>query len=115
MLADPGPFHVSRPGCGAIVPSGDGHPLYCRNAATRAGLRHFPHPAPGEVYLVFTCDQHADQAEATRLLLDRDRAELERRRDQRATVEPLAVGAAARALVARAVRYYETQGIPRTP
>ncbi len=106
VLVDPGPFQASHAGCGAIVPSGDGHPLYCRHIPTWAGLRWYPYPAPGSVWLAFTCDTHVDQVEAARPLLDRDRAELQRRRDHPRQVQPLATGAAGRRLVERAVRYY---------
>lgn len=106
---------ASRPGCAAAA--GDGYagtPRHCIAAPTHAGLIYFPHPPPGQVWLAFACDRHADQLVAARPLTDPDRAELAARRERLRRIldgeppqpeRPLAVGAAAQRLLRRARRW----------
>jgi hypothetical protein len=64
------------------------------------------------VWWAFACAAHVEYLTAARALLDRDRAELARRRRPRedrdgATVGPVATGRQARELIARARRWAE--------
>lgn len=115
MTHTPGPFAAQRAGCGAAaISSGITGPSPCPHPPTWAGLVYFPYPRPGETRWAFTCDHHRDHLTAPRRLLDRDRAELARRRERERAVlvdharyvpdEPLARGAAARRLLQRAER-----------
>ena len=69
----------------------------------------YPRPT---LWWAFACDVHVEWLHAPRRLLDRDRAELDRRREQKALAlagrpyartEPLATGRAAKQRLARAV------------
>lgn len=87
------------------------HPRPCQAEPVWAGLVYTPYPKPGVTSWAFTCDVHKDGLAGARSLLDRDRAELERRRrawqagldgQEWVPTRPLAVGAAARELIRRA-------------
>ena len=99
---------ITTPGC--IVKTTYVSLAYsCRATPTHAGLVML---GPDKrVYLAFACTEHAGQLIAARQLLDRDRAELDRRRHSvdwarvghpPLPIDPLAAGAAARRLVERA-------------
>jgi hypothetical protein len=89
----------------------------CPGTVVAAGLIH-SNSVPLAVWLAFGCAAHVDLLVAPRVLLDRDRAELAARYERvRRTVEdkqpwvppgPLAVGADARRLLARARRWAQT-------
>ncbi|MDN5749655.1 MAG: hypothetical protein L0H64_14250 [Pseudonocardia sp.] len=70
-----------------------------------AGLVFYEQPP--RVWWAFACPHHAEHLTAARPLLDRDRAEIARRRGAAPLdrTEPLAVGRAARELIDRAQRW----------
>ncbi|MGD9697342.1 MAG: hypothetical protein AB7V42_16985 [Thermoleophilia bacterium] len=79
-----------------------------------AGVVYFRYPRPA-LWWAFACDGHVECLHAPRRLLDRDRAELARRGEQRALAmagrayersAPLAVGRAAQQRLARAVAHH---------
>jgi hypothetical protein len=79
----------------------------CRAEPTHAGLIMIN----DEVFLAFACPEHRSRLIAPRQMLDRDRAELERRRNSWTwtrvghpplPIEPLRTGAAAHRLVEKA-------------
>jgi hypothetical protein len=99
---------IGRPGCIVTVSGPLGKPAECHRSPTYAGLAFFEYPRP-RVWLVFACDEHFGQLIAARRMLERDRAELARRAarrqrvlEEKAPLEPLAVGSNARRLVERA-------------
>lgn len=106
-----GPLAASRGGCAAAAYGFGGAPHQCPGRVEWTGLVWFESPAPGEVWKAFACDGHRDQLVAARPLEDRDRVELQRRRDKHqaglegrpwAPDRPLAVGPDARRLLDRA-------------
>lgn len=114
-MTDPVPWQLSVPRCGASVPTGaGGSPQPCQRRVEWAGLRlRLRRGKPDEVWRSFACSAHADHLRAARPLLDRDRAVLEDWQTCWADAVagrgwvspgPLAVGAEARDLVARAER-----------
>jgi hypothetical protein len=108
------PFAPARPGCGGHSLTGQGG---CNSPARYAGLAFFEHS--GRAWLAFACPEHRHQLIAARELTERDRAELERRREHlravrddhvpHVPVQPLAEGLAARELVERAQRWAERE------
>lgn len=115
MTADPIPWQLSVPRCGASVPTGaGGAPQPCQGRVEWAGLRlRQRRGKPVEAFRAFACSAHVDRLRAARLLLDRDRAVLADWQTRWADAlagrgwvspAPLAVGAEARELVARAER-----------
>lgn len=105
-----GPFEASAAGCGGYVSGVTTSPGSCHARPVWAGVVYFPAPRPA-LWWAFACDAHVECLHAPRRLLERDRAELARRRKQRALGlagrpyerTPLAVGWAAEQRVARAV------------
>ena len=103
-------MQASRGGCAIMASGYKGTPRNCEGHVTHAGLRWFP--SNRTLWLVFACAAHADQLEAARPLLDRDRAELARRRERTRRQlagqpthwepQPLATGAAGLRLLERA-------------
>jgi hypothetical protein len=110
VTGDPIPWRVGTSGCGAYATAGfAGTPRQCTGAVRYAGLRVGGQPL--EAWLAFACDQHREELDAPRQLLDCDRAVLAdwQERERRALAgkgwdppQPLAVGSAARELVRRA-------------
>lgn len=79
-----------------------------------AGLIYYEDPRPN-LFWSFTCDQHVGHLHAARQLLDRDRAEISRRREQSALAmagrrfehtDALATGQDARRRIVRAVELH---------
>ena len=106
-----GPFEASAAGCGGYVSAVTTSPGSCQARPVWAGVVYFGSPRPA-LWWAFACDAHVQCLHAPRRLLDRDRAELTRRRAQQALalagrayerVAPLAVGPAAKQRLARAV------------
>ncbi len=107
-------WRVATARCGAHVQSGHtGAFAQCGREVTHTGLvlrRRFDgHPV--EAWRAFACPEHVSRLRAARELLDRDRDTLADWRQREADAlaglgwrrpEPLAVGASAQALVARA-------------
>ena len=111
-----GPFEVSAAGCGGYVSGVMTAPRACAGEVVWAGVVYFPFPRP-TLWWVFACDAHVACVHAPRRLLDRDRAELARRREQHALAMAgrayersvaLAVGRAARQRLTRAVALHAT-------
>jgi hypothetical protein len=110
---------MSTLGCVVLRTDTVGRPRDCFGTVSHAGLIFFEYPRP-TAWLGFACDDHASDLIASRLLLDRDRAELGRRRHARAEAaaagahdvepEPLAVGANARRLADRAREWERRRG-----
>jgi hypothetical protein len=95
------PVEASRGGCAFMVSGFAGTPISCERAVTHAGLVWFP--GPRRLWWAFACVEHACGLEVPRLLLERDHAELARRRGKHAAAlagrgqwvpdPPLATGA----------------------
>lgn len=81
-------------------------PSRCLSPVVAAGLIFYEKPR-ARVWWAFACPDHAEHLTAARPLLDRDRAEIARRRSAAPLdrTEPLAVGQAARDLIERAQRW----------
>jgi hypothetical protein len=111
VTGDPIAWRVGTSGCGAYATVGfAGAPRQCSGAVRYAGLRVGGQPV--EAWLAFACTLRAPELIAPRELLDRDHFVLadwaERERPALAgegwdSPQPLAVGAAARELVKRAL------------
>lgn len=78
-------------------------PSRCPAPVVAAGLVFYERPRPA-VWLAFACPEHVEHLTAARSLLDRDRAEITRRRTPGEPVGPLAVVRAARELLDRGPR-----------
>lgn len=109
-----GPFEASAAGCGGYVSGVTTSPGSCHARPVWAGVVYFRYPRP-VLWWAFACDEHVECLHAPRRLLDRDRAELARRRAQRALglagrpyerTVPLAVGRAAQQRLTRAVAHH---------
>lgn len=107
-------FRPQDPSCGAYRYGVWTAPSPCPYPVAAAGLyfnRADHRPYRWSVWWAFACPEHAHELVAARPLLDRDRAEIARRRDLREhwtpgrDVEPLAVGRHAAELVERAHRW----------
>lgn len=81
-------------------------PARCHSPVVAAGLVFYEQPRP-RVWWAFACPDHAEHLTAARPLLDRDRAEIARRRTAAPgdRTEALAAGRAARELLDRARRW----------
>ncbi len=75
-------FYSSACVCGAFVVGATTQPRSCIAAPVWAGLVYYQLPRP-TLWWAFTCDVHVAHLHAPRRLLDRDRAELARRREHR--------------------------------
>ena len=107
-------FRPQDPSCGGYRQGVWTAPSPCPHPVAAAGLyvnRADHRPYRWSVWWAFACPEHAHELVAARPLLDRDRAEIARRRDLREhwtpgrDVEPLAVGRPAAELVERAHRW----------
>lgn len=105
-----GPYYWARSGCGGYRMHTRLAPTPCPLPPVWAGVIYFPSPPPGAACWTFTCDAHRDNLTGARELLERDRAELRRRRDNEQSglkggpyvpTKPLATGAAAKRLMRR--------------
>ena len=105
------PFYPSACGCGAFVVGATTQPRSCIAAPVWAGLVYYQLPRP-TLWWAFTCATHVAHLHAPRRLLDRDRAELAHRREQRELalagrpyeqVKALATGYVAKQRLMRAV------------
>ncbi len=108
------PFIPTADGCGAFVTGATTQPRQCGAQPVWAGLIYFEDPRAA-LFWSFTCDQHVGHLHAARRFLDRDRAEICRRRDQSALAmagrrfartEALATGQEARRRIVRAVELH---------
>jgi hypothetical protein len=97
---------ISMPGC-IVKTRAVSLAFECREEPTHAGLVMID----DEVYLAFACSEHRARLIAPRRILDRDRVELERRRQSwmwarvghpPLPIESIRAGAAARRLVEKA-------------
>lgn len=111
---------ISTAGCLLMRERDSASPVPCRAPVTHAALVLFEE-RDGRccAYKIFTCAEHstADKIRAAHPLLEHDRAELARRREARRRIleegapahtsdlDPIAVGRAARELVARAIEW----------
>jgi hypothetical protein len=107
-------FRPQDPSCGGYRHGVWTAPSPCPHPVAAAGLyfnRADHRPYRWSVWWAFACPEHAHELIAARPLLDRDHAELARRRDLREHwtpgrgVEPLAIGRPATELVERAQRW----------
>jgi hypothetical protein len=77
-LDDPVPINYGAPGCPAMVRRGTGQWAQCAGVPEWAGT-----VGQGrQRYLVFACAAHVEHLDDPRPILDEDRVELERRREQ---------------------------------
>lgn len=80
------PIYASRGGCCIGTTTHDGHPRECGGHVAYAG--RWTEPWTGELWRVFVCQDHRDQAAAAvtdlRPLTEGDRAALQLRRDRHA-------------------------------
>lgn len=113
---------IDRPGCIVAVSGFVGTPTTCERPVTHAGLVQFTSPV--SVFLMFACTEHADRLIGSRLMLERDQAELDQRRQAHQDalqgrpfehVQPLAVGSAAERLVERARAWAASQNATGPP
>jgi hypothetical protein len=74
---------MSTLGCVVYRTDSVGRPCDCFGAVTHAGMIYFGYPRP-TAWLAFACAEHAGHLIAARPMLERDRAELARRRQARA-------------------------------
>lgn len=104
---------LGQAGCGAYRFAGfRGQPRPCTQPPRWAGLVLVEHRHPVELWVEYACDLHSSRLQAPRELLDRDRAALDRRRQQHdlgaagqpyERPGPLATGAAGRHRLRRAL------------
>lgn len=102
--------YASSPGCWGYQGGTWTPPSLCTAAPVAAGLVFYATARRQSVVLAFACPEHTAELIAARPLHERDRAEMARRSDRQARlqpdgVEPLAVGRDARELVDRARRW----------
>lgn len=107
------PLAPWRAGC-----AGQGGKGHCNGRVKFAGLAYFTHSR--QVWLAFVCAEHKWQLVTPRPLLDRDRAEIARRREALRRVtedhlpyvkpQPLAVGREALALIENARKWASERG-----
>lgn len=99
-------FYATDGSCGGYRHGVWTAPARCLTPVVAAGLVFYDQPRP-RVWWAFACPDHAEHLTAARPLLDRDRAEITRRRTAAPPdrTEPLAVGRAARDLIDRAQRW----------
>lgn len=102
-------FYASDGSCGGYRHGMWTAPARCPAAPVAAGLAFYEKPRPVVIW-AFACPEHVEHLIAPRPLLERDRAEMARRRELSARHEPdpvgpLAVGRAARELLDRARRW----------
>lgn len=99
-------FYATDGSCGGYRHGVWTAPSRCLTPVVAAGLVFYEQPRP-RVWWAFACRDHAKHLTAARALLDRDRAEIARRRAAAPgeRTEPLAVGRAAWELLDRARRW----------
>jgi len=106
-----GVFYIHDGTCGGYEPDNQAAPRRCLQRVVAAGLVDRLESRRPAVWLSFACAGHVGNLIAARPLLDRDRAEMARRRFHHDAMRidpdrgPLATGRAARELLARAQRW----------
>jgi hypothetical protein len=97
-------FYASDGTCGGYCQEMWTAPSRCPAPVVAAGLVLYEQPRP-TVWWAFACPDHIEHLTAARPLLDRDRAEITRRRTPGERAGPLAVGREARELLDWARRW----------
>jgi hypothetical protein len=104
-------FYVHAASCGGYRHGVWTGPTRCPQPVVAAGFVVDRNPRKPSVWLAFTCAEHVGHLDVARPLTNRDRAEITRRQSHADALRndpdsgPLAVGQAARELVARARRW----------
>ena len=108
-------FYPSEGACGGYTQGVVTAPTRCQARVVAAGVVFFERSTPSG-WWTFACAEHVGELVAPRALLDRDRAELARRRRRHGEpgddpgdepTTPLATGRQARELIARVRRWTE--------